>query len=63
MDGPGISESADSSWVSQLPTLYDNYFTTFTFRCIIFKNSSHATIANLLHENYSSVYLKQRLVD
>ncbi len=40
INGPGISEHADSSWISQLETLYDNYGSTFTFRCIIFKNSS-----------------------
>lgn len=63
VDGPGISENADSSWVSQLVNLYDTYGTTFSFRCIVFKNSSDATIANLLSETYSSVYLKKRLVD
>ena len=46
-----------------MDTLYKNYFTTFTFRCIVFKNNSLATIDNLLHENYSRVYLRNRLVD
>ena len=63
VDGPGISENANSSWVNKIHTLFNNFGTTFTFRCIVFKNSSDATIANLMSETYSSVYLQNRLVD
>lgn len=47
-NGPGITEAADSSWVSQISTMTNYYGFAFTFRCLVFKNSSQATIANLM---------------
>jgi len=44
INGPGITETADSSWVAQIQNLYNNYYTTFTFRCLLFKNTTEATI-------------------
>jgi hypothetical protein len=62
-NGPGITEAADSSWVSQIHTQVYYYYSVFTFRCILFKDPSQATIANLLSEEYSGVYLKNRMRD
>jgi len=59
--GPGITEDADSSWVDQLDYISNNYRTIFTFRCILFKNISEATIDNLMNDSYSKEYLLKRI--
>lgn len=63
INGPGITDDADFSWVDEIQNLYDNYYTTFTFRCVVFKTPAEATIANLLSDYYSKDYLLRRFVD
>jgi hypothetical protein len=63
LTGPGITQNADTSWVSQIATLCNTYYMTFTFRCIIFPNSSQATISNILNESSSGDFLRKRLLD
>lgn len=46
--GPGITQLASNTWVAQLQYITYNFYVVFTFRCIVFLNSSQATIANLL---------------
>lgn len=49
VNGPGVTEAADGSWVDQIASLTEVYGWTFTFRCLLFKDPAQATIANLLH--------------
>lgn len=60
--GPGITQNADSSWISQLATISNNNYCTFTFRFILFLNSSLATISNLLNDTYSKGFLNSVLI-
>jgi hypothetical protein len=59
--GPGITQNADSSWIAQLPTINANNC-VFTFRFILFRNSSLATISNLLNDTYSKGFIDSVLV-
>lgn len=63
INGPGITENANSSWVARLPYICDTYYSTFTFKSILFKNQSEATIENLMSDYYSKGYLQRRLVN
>lgn len=46
--GPGITQLASNTWVAQLQYITYNFYVVFTFRCIVFLNTSQATIPNLL---------------
>jgi hypothetical protein len=59
--GPGITQNADSSWIAQLSTINANNC-VFTFRFILFLNSSLATISNLLNDTYSKGFIDSVLV-
>jgi len=61
--GPGITQNADPSWVGQLANITTNYGCTFTFRFILFLNSSLATISNLLNDTYSKGFLTSNFVN
>lgn len=46
--GPGLTQLAGNTWVAQLQYITYNFYVVFTFRCILFRDSTQATLANLL---------------
>jgi hypothetical protein len=49
--------------VARLSNICNTYYSTFTFKSILFKNSTEATIDNLMSDHYSIGYLQRRLVN
>jgi len=44
IDGPGITEDADPSWINSFNALSGNHYGKFTVRCVHFKNDSMLTV-------------------
>jgi hypothetical protein len=58
---PGVTESASSKWYDQISSI-NSICGIFTMRGTVFPNASSLTVSNLMSDNYTYQYLRNRLI-